>query len=59
MGRDPDDDVVIETVIRGGATHLVSRDDDLTRDLNVIQYCATYGIQVTTVNQFLSALKIQ
>jgi putative PIN family toxin of toxin-antitoxin system len=31
--RDPDDDVVLETAIVGGATHIVSRDEDITRDL--------------------------
>ncbi len=35
--RDPDDDVVLETAIAGGAKYLVTRDDDLKRDLDLIR----------------------
>jgi len=31
--RDPRDDMILETAIVGKATHIVSRDEDLTRDL--------------------------
>ena len=34
--RDPDDDIVLETAIRGGASYLISRDEDVTRDLDLI-----------------------
>ena len=34
--RDPDDDIVLETAIQGGASYLISRDEDITRDLDLI-----------------------
>jgi putative PIN family toxin of toxin-antitoxin system len=54
--RDPDDDIVIEAALVGNATHIVSRDEDITRETNVARYLEVHGIQVTTVNRFLSIL---
>src|SRR5215210_5923124 len=41
--RDPDDDVVIETALKGNAHVLVSRDEDLTRAPEVTGVLADYG----------------
>jgi putative PIN family toxin of toxin-antitoxin system len=54
--RDPDDDIVLETAIIGQATHVVSRDEDLTRDPELQQHLRPRGIQVATVSQFLKEL---
>ena len=54
--RDPDDDMVIETVIRGDADVLVTRDDDLKGASEVADYLMAHGKQVLTVNQFLALL---
>jgi putative PIN family toxin of toxin-antitoxin system len=55
--RDPDDNVLIETAVLGQATHVVSRDEDIIRDTNVIQYLEKHGIQAMTINRFLSELR--
>ncbi|MCC6626553.1 MAG: putative toxin-antitoxin system toxin component, PIN family [Chloroflexi bacterium] len=54
--RDPDDDIVLETAIRGGADTLVSRDDDLTRAPDVSAALARHGIATMTMRQFLAVL---
>lgn len=56
LARDPDDDVLIETALRGGADTLVSRDEDLVRDQPLIDLLASAGIEVLTVQRFLDAL---
>jgi len=52
--RDPDDDVLLETAIVGGATHIVSRDEDITRDLELLAQLEKRGIKAMTVNRFLA-----
>lgn len=54
--RDPDDDMVIETAINGRAELMVTRDDDLKRDWDLIQVLAGEGIEVLSVQQFLKRL---
>jgi putative PIN family toxin of toxin-antitoxin system len=54
--RDPDDDIVLETAIRGGADTLVSRDEDLTRAPDLTSALAQNGITIMTVRQFLALL---
>jgi putative PIN family toxin of toxin-antitoxin system len=54
--RDPKDDIVIETAIEGGARYVVSRDEDLTRDLGLLEALRAYGIEVLTVARFLELL---
>jgi len=54
--RDPDDDVVLETAVVGNVTHIVSRDEDITREANVGRYLEAHSIQAITVSRFLSAL---
>ena len=46
----------METALQGSADVLVSRDEDLTRALEVIDYLAPWGIRVLTVRRFLEAL---
>jgi putative PIN family toxin of toxin-antitoxin system len=54
--RDPKDDIILETAILGEASHLVSRDDDIKRDLNLIAHLHEHNIEVVTVTQFLKLL---
>jgi putative PIN family toxin of toxin-antitoxin system len=54
--RDPDDDVVLETAIAGGVKYLVTRDDDLKRDLDLIRYMKEHGVRVLSVSRFLATL---
>jgi putative PIN family toxin of toxin-antitoxin system len=57
--RDPKDDIFIETAIEGGAQYIVSRDEDLTRDLDLVDTLAGLGIEITTVARFLVLLDSQ
>jgi len=54
--RDPDDDVVLETAMVGGAAYIVSRDEDITRDLALTRQLAARGIEPITVNHLLKLL---
>jgi uncharacterized protein len=56
--RDPDDDIVLETAVRGGAAYLVSRDEDMTRDLDLMEQLRKLGIQTTTVQRFINLLGV-
>jgi uncharacterized protein len=52
--RDPDDDILLETAIIGGARFFVSRDDDVKRDLELMSRLRERGVVVLSVAQFLS-----
>lgn len=54
--RDPADDFLLETAILGKARFAVSRDDDLKRDLDLIDRLREHGVEVLSVAQFLSLL---
>lgn len=55
--RDPDDDWVLETAVAGGATHVVSRDEDVTRDLELQGQLEIRGIATITVSRLLAVLE--
>jgi len=55
--RDPRDDLVLETAILGGATHIVSRDEDITRDPELRRQLEERGIKAVTVGHFLVELE--
>jgi putative PIN family toxin of toxin-antitoxin system len=54
--RDPDDDEILEAAIVGKTQYLVSRDDDLKRDLELIKAVRRRGVRVVSVRQFLRRL---
>lgn len=54
--RDPDDDVLLETALAGHVPYIVSRDNDLTRDLDLHEAATRFGVQIATVAQFLRQL---
>ena len=56
--RDPDDDIILETALRGGATFVVSRDEDVTRDLDLISVLRERGIETITVQRLLDHLQL-
>jgi uncharacterized protein len=55
--RDPDDDIVLETAILASAAFLVTRDDDIKRDSDVIRHLQENGVAVVSVAQFLQILE--
>lgn len=56
--RDPDDDVILETAIRGSATYVVSRDEDVTRDLDLINSLREREIEIITVQRLIDRLQL-
>ena len=54
--RDPKDDIVLETAILGEAQFIISRDDDIKRDLDLIAHLCANGVEVVSVAQFLALL---
>jgi predicted nucleic acid-binding protein len=54
--RDPDDDAVLETALAGGATHVVSRDEDITRDTDLFRLLEQNQVRPATLNRFLIEL---
>jgi putative PIN family toxin of toxin-antitoxin system len=52
--RDDRDDMLLETAIVGGATHIVSRDEDITRDLELQEQLEKRRIKAVTVSRFLA-----
>jgi putative PIN family toxin of toxin-antitoxin system len=54
--RDPRDDVVIETALRGGASCIVSSDKDVTDDPPLAARLLQAGVRILTVAQFLAEL---
>lgn len=57
--RDPDDDAVIETALRGGADALVTRDEDLSRVPDLEAGLRQLGVEILTVQRFLNLLDVE
>jgi putative PIN family toxin of toxin-antitoxin system len=55
--RDPDDDLILETAVLGGARYAVSRDDDLKGDDDLIAQARSRGVEVLSVQHFLDRLE--
>jgi putative PIN family toxin of toxin-antitoxin system len=54
--RDPDDNDILEAAILGKSQYLVTRDDDLKRDLDLIRALRRRRVRVVSVRQFLRRL---
>ncbi len=54
--RDPDDNDILEAALHGKAGYLVTRDDDLKRDLELVRVARAQGLHVVSVAQFLKRL---
>ena len=57
--RDPDDDVVLETALVGHARYVVTRDDDLKRDPDLVTHLEARGVLVVSVRQFLERMEAE
>jgi len=55
--RDPDDDLLLETALLGGARYVVSRDDDIKRDQDLVAQMEARGITVLSIQRFLDRLE--
>lgn len=55
--RDPDDDVVLETALKGKADTMVSRDEDIKGDVALAELLRAAGIEVLSVQRFLNLLE--
>ena len=54
--RDKDDNLVIETAIKGQAAFLVTRDDDIKFDKAVSSFLLQNGISVISIAKFLALI---
>ena len=54
--RDPNDDMVLEPALRGRADTLITRDDDLKGEADLVELLAAAGIAVLAVRRFLALL---
>ncbi len=53
ISRDPGDDIFIALAVAARAEYLVTRDDDLKRDLAVVSHLAEAGCEVVSVRAFI------
>lgn len=56
LSRDPADNFLLDLAVESRAHFLVSRDDDLKRDLDLIDQLQAQGIEIVSVAQFLERL---
>jgi len=54
--RDSNDNMVIETAIKGRVEYLITRDDDIKHDRRVSTFLRQYNISVLSVAKFLSVI---
>ena len=55
--RDKNDDIVIETAIKGRTKYLVTRDDDIKFDKQVSSYLSQHGVSVISLSKFLVIMR--
>jgi putative PIN family toxin of toxin-antitoxin system len=56
--RDPHDDYLIEMALLGQATHLVSEDNDLHEDADIVEFLRQSGVQLVRVGAFVRTLAL-
>jgi len=54
--RDPDDNMIIETAIRGKAKYLITGDKDIKDDKHILKLLSQYGISVISISKFLDVI---
>jgi putative PIN family toxin of toxin-antitoxin system len=54
--RDPDDNVIIETAVRGKARYLITGDKDIADDKNVLSFLSNHGVTVISPSKFLAII---
>lgn len=55
--RDKDDNLIIETAVKGKVEYLVTRDDDVKLDQKVSDFLLKYGISIASVAKFLRIIE--
>ena len=55
--RDPDDNIIIETAIRGKSKYLITGDRDITDDKRILSFLSQYGVYVISLSKFLNLIK--
>jgi len=53
--RDPEDDYLLEMALAGQATHLVTEDDDLHDDADIVEFLRRRGVQLVRAAKFLAS----
>jgi len=54
--RDPDDDLMLETALLAQVEYLVTRDDDIKSDQDLVARLHSHNVSVVSVQQFLNVL---
>jgi putative PIN family toxin of toxin-antitoxin system len=54
--RDPDDNVIIESAVRGKATYLITGDKDIVEDDKVRSYLFQHSVSLIAPSEFLSVI---
>ncbi len=54
--RDKDDNLVLETAIKGKAEYLVTRDDDIKFDKEISSFLLQYDVSVISIANFLALI---
>ena len=54
--RDVRDNHILETALLGKAEYIVTRDDDLKRDVHLIEIMKSFNVDVLSVSQFLKVI---
>lgn len=57
--RDPKDDYLIEMALLGRATHLISEDEDLHADADIVELLAQNNVRLVRAGNFVRALAFQ
>lgn len=54
--RDPDDDMILETAIRGKAKYLITGDKDIADDKKIVSFLSEHGVSVISLSKFLNLI---
>lgn len=57
--RDKDDDLIIETAVKGNAKYLVTRDDDIKTDTKVSAFLSQSGISTISIAKFFKIITLK
>lgn len=57
--RDPKDNHILEAAIKGRCKYLITRDDDIKGDSDVVHHLSKYKVEVITVSNFLKLFIIK
>lgn len=55
--RDPDDNIIIETAIRGKSKYLITGDRDITDDKRILSFLLQHDVSIISISKFLNLIK--